>query len=122
MNEKGSSFHHPAAFWLGSAFITAGVLAHIPMFVCAAEMNYRMVGMPMDATMLTGMALIPLGLMLAWYGLMPRLALLRQGHHDSIHFHAVDYMPLTRRHWTLIIALFIAATVRLFRWLERKGL
>lgn len=111
MNEKGSSFHHPAAFWLGCAFITAGVLAHIPMFVCAAEMNYRMVGMPMDATMLTGMALIPVGLVLACYGLMPRLDLLRQGHHDSIHFHAVDYMPLNRQHWTLIIALFVAVAV-----------
>lgn len=111
MKDSGISFHHPIAFWLGCSFIIAGVLSHVPMFLCAAEMGYRMVGMPMDATMLTGMGLIPFGLLLAWYGLMPRFAQMRAGHHESFHFHAVDHMPLNQQHWTLIIALFVAVAV-----------
>ncbi len=108
---NGLSFHHPLAFWFGCIFISAGVLAHIPMFVCAAEMGYRMVGMPMDATMLIGMGMIPLGLLMAWYGLMPRLEALRHNNHGTIRFHVADDIPLNREHWTLVIALFIAVTV-----------
>lgn len=111
MNDKGISFYHPAAFWVGCVFITLGVVAHVPMFLCAAEMGYRMVGMPMDATMLAGMGLIPFGLVLACYGLMPRLEMLRMGEHEHFHFHAVDNMPLNSQHWTLIIALFVAVAV-----------
>lgn len=111
MNDKGISFYHPVAFWVGCIFIIAGVLAHLPMFLHSAMMNYHMAGMSMDATMLTGMAVIPVGLLLAWYGLMPRLQLLRAGHHGEIHFHAVDSMPLNRQHWLLIVALFVAVTV-----------
>jgi len=105
-------FHHPIAFWLGCVGIIAGVLAHLPMFICAADMGYRMVGMPMDATMLTGMAMIPVGLFLAWYGLMPRLHLLRQDNHGgNIHFHVADNMPLNIEHWKLVCALLIAVAV-----------
>lgn len=111
MKDSGISFYHPVAFWLGCSFIIAGVLSHVPMFMCAAEMGYRMVGMPMDTTMLVGMGLIPFGVLLAWYGLMPRLALMREGHHDSFHFHAVDHMPLNMQHWALIVALFVAVAV-----------
>lgn len=108
---NGLSFHHPFAFWFGCTFIAAGVLAHIPMFICAAEMGYRMVGMPMDATMLTGMGLIPLGLLMACYGLMPRIEALRHDNHGTIHFHVADNITLNREHWALVIALFVAVTV-----------
>jgi putative MFS transporter len=111
MKTNGLAFHHPFAFWLGCAFITAGVLAHVPMFIHASHMGYRMAGMPMDATMLTGMGLIPLGLFLAAYGLMPRLTLLRQDNHGSIHFHVADNSPLNSEHWKLVFALFVAVAV-----------
>lgn len=111
MSSQGLSFHHPVAFWFGCIFITAGVLAHIPMFMHASHMGYQMVGMPMDATMLTGMGLIPLGLILAWYGLMPRLEELRRDNHGTIHFHVADNMPLNWEHWKLVIALFVAVAV-----------
>lgn len=112
MQTKGLSFHHPVAFWLGCTFITAGVLSHVPMFVHASKMDYRMVGMPMDTTMLAGMAIIPLGLILACYGLMPRLALLRQGDQaGAIHFHVADSSPLNKEHWKLVLALLVAVTV-----------
>jgi hypothetical protein len=58
---RSTAAHHPLAFWSGTLAIVAGVLAHIPMFVCASHMGYQMAGMEMDAPMLAGMALIPLG-------------------------------------------------------------
>ena len=45
------------AFWLGSAFVVMGVLLHLPMFLMARAMHYRLAGMPMGAGMLWGMAL-----------------------------------------------------------------
>ncbi|WP_416308322.1 MFS transporter [Neptunicella sp. SCSIO 80796] len=112
MQVKAYSFHHPLAFWIGCVFITLGVLSHIPMFVHASHMHYRMVGMPMDNTMLTGMALIPVGLLLACYGLMPRLALLREDNCiAAIHFHVADNCPLNWQHCKLVIALLVAVIV-----------
>src|SRR3954463_10430521 len=58
MTSNDVSFHHPIAFWLGCALLVAGVLSHAPMFLMGAHLHYRLVGMPMDATMLAGMALI----------------------------------------------------------------
>lgn len=110
---QGLTFHHPIAFWVGCISIIAGVLAHLPMFIHASHMNYQMVGMPMDNTMLTGMGLIPFGLFLAWYGLMPRLQKLRLDNHghSEIHFQVADGIPLNAEHWKLVIALLIAVAV-----------
>ena len=74
MQSNGLGFHHPAAFWVGCAAITLGVFAHLPMFVHASHMGYQMAGMEMDATMRTGMGLIPFGLLLAAWGMLPRRA------------------------------------------------
>jgi len=107
------SFHHPVAVWAGCAAIVAGVLAHMPMFMMGRHNGYQMVGMPMDTTMLVGMALIPIGLLSAAFGLMPRLdqmRSLRQGGHD-LHFHIADGVPLNREHWKLVIVLVVALAV-----------
>jgi MFS transporter, putative metabolite:H+ symporter len=114
MRAKDLSFHHPIAFWLGSALLVVGVLAHGPMFVMSAHTHYRMAGMPMDATMLSGMAMIPLGLALAAYGMMPRLEQMRQtlqGVRDRAYFHLADSVPLNREHWTLIVVLTVALAI-----------
>ena len=74
MKSQNFTFHHPVAFWLGCIAIIGGVLAHVPMFMMGRHTGYQMVGMEMDATMLAGMAMIPLGVLLAMYGLMPRIA------------------------------------------------
>jgi len=113
MKSNGLSLHHPFAFWTGTAAIIAGVLAHIPMFVCASHMGYRMVGMKMDAMMLTGMAMIPVGLLLAAFGVMPRMARLRAGTgaRGGLHFHIADGIPLNRRLWYLVAVLVIALTI-----------
>ncbi len=113
MKSNGLSFHHPIAFWLGCAALMAGVLAHIPMFIHASYMDYQMVGMPMDPAMLAGMVVIPVGLLLATYGLMPRLDLMRQGLHGghALHFHIADGVALNREHWKLVIVLVVALIV-----------
>ena len=112
--KHGLSFHHPVAFWLGCAAVVAGVLAHLPMFWMGRYTNWQMVGMPMDATMLWGMALIPVGLALSAYGLMPRLAQMRQTLHgdaNAVHFHVADGVALNREHWTLVMVLVAALAV-----------
>jgi putative MFS transporter len=113
MKSNGLTFHHPIAFWCGTLALVAGVLAHIPMFVCASHMGYRMVGMEMDAPMLAGMALIPLGLLLAAYGLMPRIRSLRAGGSGdgALLFEAADGIPLNAQHWSLVLVLVVALTI-----------
>jgi putative MFS transporter len=113
MKSNGLSFHHPVAFWIGCIAIIAGVLAHIPMFIHASDMGYQMVGMPMDTAMLIGMTLIPTGVLLAAYGLMPRFDQLRRNmqHEGTLHFHIADGIPLNSEHWKLVIVLIIALAV-----------
>jgi len=109
---KGITFHHPLAFWLGCLLLTAGVFAHAPMFLMGQYTHWRMVGMPMDAWMLAGMVAIPLGVLLACYGLMPRLAQMRGTLHGShVQFHLVDGMPLNREHWKLVAVLGVVLAV-----------
>jgi len=111
---SGISFHHPIAFWIGCVLVAAGVFSHGPMLAMGAHMHYHLAGMPMDTTMLVGMALIPLGLALSIYGLMPRLALMReslQAARDHAYFHIADRVPLNREHWTLVIVLIVALTI-----------
>ena len=61
----------PLAFWLGTIAVIAGVGLHLPMFFASAGMGYMMAGMPMDATMLVGMALIVAGTGAVAFGLIP---------------------------------------------------
>ncbi len=39
------SYGHRAAFWGGIAAVTAGVLLHLPMYLGAGDMHYRLVNM-----------------------------------------------------------------------------
>ncbi len=114
MTTKGISFHHPVAFWLGCALLVAGVLSHGPMLAMGAHTHYHLAGMPMDPLMLAGMAIIPLGLLLSAYGLMPRIESMRQtlqGARDHAYFHVADGVPLNREHWTLVIVLIVALAI-----------
>ncbi|MDR6537697.1 MFS transporter [Variovorax soli] len=113
MKPQTFAFHHPIAFWLGCIAIIGGVLAHVPMFMMGRYTGYQMVGMEMDATMLTGMAMIPLGVLLATYGLMPRIAQMRKSLHADRHlqFHLADGVALNGEHWKLVTVLVIALAV-----------
>jgi putative MFS transporter len=64
-------FRDRRAFWFGTGAVIAGVVLHLPMFVGARDMQYRLVGMPVDPGMLAGMGLIVGGLALSAYGLVP---------------------------------------------------
>ena len=110
---RNIAFHHPVAFWLGCIAIIGGVLSHVPMFMMGRYTGYQMVGMEMDAPMLVGMALIPFGVLLAGYGLMPRIAQMNKSLHGDSHlqFHIADGVPLNAEHWKLVIVLVIALAV-----------
>jgi len=107
------SLHHPLAFWLGCTAIIGGVLAHAPMFLMGRYTDYQMVGMEMDTSMLIGMAMIPLGVLLAAYGLMPRIAQMRRSLHPAqpLQFHLADDVPLNAEHWKLVAVLVMALAV-----------
>jgi putative MFS transporter len=105
--------HHPWAFGAGCVAIVAGVLAHVPMLMMGRYTHYQMVGMEMDAAMLAGMALIPFGLLLSMFGLMPRFGQLRSTLQVGrpLLFHLADSARLNAAHWRLISVLVIALTV-----------
>ncbi|MEO6364777.1 MAG: MFS transporter, partial [Luteimonas sp.] len=118
MQPNGLSFHHPVSFWFGCALILAGVFAHLPMFMMGQHTHWQMVGMPMTTEMWVGMAIIPIGLALATYGLMPRITQMQQllqgaagnaGRHQ--YFHVADGVPLNREHWKLVTVLVVALAV-----------
>ena len=114
MNSRGIAFHHPLAFWIGCLAVTTGVCLHLPMYLMAAPMHYHLAGMAMDTPMAIGMFLIPAGVLLAGYGLMPHIEQLRQnlhGHGNHRYFHIADGVPLNREHWKLVIVLAAALTV-----------
>lgn len=104
-------FHHPVAFWLGAAACTAGVLLHLPMYLGARDMGYRLAGMEMDASMLTGMGLIVAGLALALYGLLPRGAGAIGKRVSGIRVRALDDAPIRFQHVALLIVMALAVTI-----------
>lgn len=104
-------FEHPVAFWAGTAACAVGVLLHLPMYYSARDMGYRMSGMTPDAPMMTGMALILLGLPLVLYGLLPR----RSGEFvrsaARIRVRALDDAPLRAQHVILLMVMAVAVTI-----------
>ncbi len=113
MKPKSLRFHHPIAVWSGCLLIVVGVFAHAPMFLMASSMGYRLVGMPMTSGMLAGMALIPIGLALSAFGLMPRLEQMRAQRQAAgrPQFHIADGVPLNAEHWKLVAVLVVALAV-----------
>lgn len=110
MSSRPVFFHHPLAFWTGSLLVTLGVLSHGPMFWMGRHTHWQMVGMPMTWEMWVGMALIPVGLLLAAYGLLPRRAdQLQPG--EALQFHVADGVRLSREHWKLVIVLIVTLAV-----------
>ncbi|HEU0277398.1 MAG TPA: MFS transporter [Rhodanobacteraceae bacterium] len=97
-------------FWLGCVAVAAGVGLHLPMYVMAAPMHFRLAGMPMDAAMQVGMALIVAGVLLAGWGLAPHA---RHGEAGSVRvrFHVADDVRLNREHAKLVLVLAVALTI-----------
>src|SRR5882672_8024131 len=103
-----SSARHAAAFWIGSAAVTAGTLLHLPMFWMGRATGFRLAGMPMDAGMLAGMALIVLGIAAAAYGLRPQFPHQRAA---AASITQPPDAPLTKAHWIQMGILAVALVI-----------
>ena len=99
------------AFVLGCVAVTAGVLLHLPMFLMARHMGYRMVGMPMDWGMIAGMGLIVAGVIVAAYGLLPRNLAAQRAAAGDIIIAAPEDAVLGWAHWRLMIVLVVALVI-----------
>lgn len=106
----GLQFHHPAAFWAGTAAVTAGVILHLPMYLGAADMDYRLNGMAVDLPMKLGMALILVGLAATLYGLFPPLSSTPAAT-ARIRVRALDDAKLSPAHVGLLLVLAAAVTI-----------
>jgi MFS transporter, putative metabolite:H+ symporter len=106
-----NSFHRPAAFWIGCAIIIAGVGSHVPMFMMGAAMGYQLAGMPMGSLMIGGMAVIPFGLAMACWGMIPRFAGMARSGTAPMQFHVADGVALNAEHWKLVGVLMVALAV-----------
>jgi MFS transporter, putative metabolite:H+ symporter len=106
----GLRFHHPAAFWTGTAAVTAGVILHLPMYLGAADMNYQLNGMGVDLPMKLGMALIIVGLAATLYGLFPPLSAAPAAT-ARIRVRALDDAKLSPAHVGLLLVLAAAVTI-----------
>jgi putative MFS transporter len=109
----GITFHHPIAFWVGTLAVSIGVLAHVPEFVGASGMGYHMANMPTSTLMVSGMALIVVGLALTTYGLVSFTDLVRAPVRsvEQVSFQAMDDAKLSRAHWTLLFVLGAALVI-----------
>jgi MFS transporter, putative metabolite:H+ symporter len=108
-------FEHPVAFWTGAIACTAGVLLHLPMYFGARDMGYKLSGMTPDAPMITGMALIFAGLILALYGVLPRRSgdILRNV--AKVRVAALDDAPIRPQHVALLIVMALAVTIDIMK-------
>ena len=110
MQPQGIEFHRPVAFWAGAATTTIGVLAHLPDYMAAGEMQYHMNGMAMSPFMYAGMGLVAVGLALSTWGLLPPRAV-KTRRSAEYQLTAIDDAPLTGAHWGLLFVLGIALVI-----------
>ncbi|MGI8984151.1 MAG: MFS transporter [Acidimicrobiales bacterium] len=103
-------FHHPAAFWAGTAAVTVGVVLHLPMYLGAADMGYELNGMAVDLPMKLGMALTLAGLAATLYGLLPAVPA-TPAQTARIRVRALDDARLSPAHVGLLLVLAAAVTV-----------
>ena len=111
----GVNFHHAGVFWFGVVAVTAGVTAHIPMYLMGSITGYRLVGMPMDTPMMLGMAAIIVGLLASLYGLYPRGAEVTARAASRIRVNALDDAPLSLTHVGLLLAMAMAVMIDIMK-------
>jgi putative MFS transporter len=103
---------HAWAFWLGCLVVTVGVVLHLPMYWMGRDMGFHLVGMPMDAGMMWGMALIVGGIGLAAFGLLPRVAGLSD---ETAVIAPPEDAPLTPAHWGMCALLALALIIDIMK-------
>ncbi|MHB8528939.1 MAG: MFS transporter, partial [Caulobacteraceae bacterium] len=97
-------------FGAGCLAVTIGVILHLPMFLMAAPMGYRLAGKPMDPEMVWGMGLVVAGLVLAAYGILPRKDLIAP-ERPRVFVTPSEDAPLTSAHVRLMVVLVVALVV-----------
>ncbi|HEX2048624.1 MAG TPA: MFS transporter [Acidimicrobiales bacterium] len=107
---RSITFHHPLAFWTGTAAVTAGVVLHLPMYLGARDMGYQLAGMAVDVPMKVGMALVLGGLGATLYGLLPSLSTTRPAA-ARVRVRALDDARLSRTHVGLLLVMAAAVTI-----------
>ena len=97
--------------WAGILAVAAGVLLHLPMYVGAADMDYRLAGMDVDAPMVLGMVLIVVGLGVTAYGLLPRRPADPDVALAGLRVRALDDAPIRPAHVGLLVVMALAVTI-----------
>ena len=104
------------AFWFGVIAVTAGVIAHFPMYMMGKNNGYKLVGMPMDMPMMLGMAAIIVGLLASLYGLYPKTMAMKNTKITSkIRISALDDVPLSAAHIGLLLAMAMAVMIDIMK-------
>ncbi|GAA5521796.1 MFS transporter [Aliifodinibius salicampi] len=106
----GITYGHKGAFWTGIWAVTIGVILHLPMYIKAHDVGYRLVGTPMDLPMKIGMVLIVLGMILTLYGLLPKKD---KADPDILNLkvRALDDAPIRGSHIALLLVMAAAVTI-----------
>ena len=109
--DRGILFGHQGAFWAGIVAVTVGVLLHLPMYLEAGDIGYRLVAMPMDMPMMIGMGLIVVGLAATIWGLIPKDSspMLTSG--MQIRIRALDEVRIRSAHVGLLLVMAAAVTI-----------
>ncbi|WP_327138866.1 MFS transporter [Nocardia sp. NBC_01327] len=107
---NGASYEHPAAFWIGVALTTIGVLLQLPMYFSARNMHYHLAGMPMTTEMVLGMVIVFAGVGCTFYSLFPRKqeAAARLG---DISVAPLDDAPIKPAHIALLAVVAVALVI-----------
>ncbi len=103
-------FRSKTAFWLGFFSVSAGVALQLPMYINAESMGYRLVGMPMTASMNWGMVMEVLGLLVTLYSLLPT-AKIHEENDYQLKVKALDDAPINFTHIGLLLVMAIAITL-----------
>ena len=109
--DRGILFGHQGAFWVGIVAVTVGVLLHLPMYLEAKDMGYRLVAMPMDMPMMIGMGLIVVGLAATIWGLIPKDSSPTLTSGMQIRIRALDDVRIRSTHVGLLLVMAAAVTI-----------
>jgi putative MFS transporter len=110
-SDRSTTFGHPGAFWAGVAAVIVGVTLHLPMYVQAKDVGYRLAGMPLDVGMIVGMVLIVAGLAATIWGLIPDDHLHTLASEVHIRVRALDEVPIRSSHVALMLVMAAAVTI-----------
>jgi MFS transporter, putative metabolite:H+ symporter len=101
------------AFWSGCLIVILGVVLHLPMYLMGSNKHYVLAGMPMGTGMYWGMAAIIVGILLAGYGLLPKVAAGAERVIEIIV--SPESAPLTIRHWAMAGLLALALIIDIMK-------